>query len=196
MRFWFARDALQGRALQRLFDHANHLRWREAKVDIEIDPHSALNGLTARLPRTRSDCVISWPLGMIKVSQSRVSITVWRQRIFLTWPWVLLSSSIQSPSLIESSSWSEMPPTTLPSVACRDRPITAVTTAEVATMLVKLTPARCINTPSAHQVRSADHHVVQDVRIVDAQSAQEQVEDGNGQQVDDQEQLQDVRRDL
>ena len=34
-------------------------------------------------------------------------------------------------------------------MACKDKPITAVTTADVATIPVKLTPARCINTPSA-----------------------------------------------
>jgi len=37
----------------------------------------------------------------------------------------------QSPMWMESSSWRAMPPSTLPRVACSERPSTTVTTAEV-----------------------------------------------------------------
>ena len=59
-------------------------------------------------------------MGTISVSQSRVSTTVWRQRISRTLPCLPLSSWIQSPTWIEPSSCRATPPITFPSVVCRE----------------------------------------------------------------------------
>ena len=74
----------------------------------------------------------STELGTMMVSQLRVSTTVCRQRMALIRPCCPEESCTQSPMWIESSSCSAMPPSTLPSVACKERPSTTVTTAEVA----------------------------------------------------------------
>ncbi len=77
------------------------------------------------------------------VSQLRVSITVWRQRMAVIFPCWPLGNCSQSLTWMESSSCSAMPPSTLPSVACRERPSTTVTTALVAMMPERCTPLRC-----------------------------------------------------
>ena len=74
----------------------------------------------------------STELGTMMVSQLRVSTTVCRQRMALMHPCWPEESWTQSPMWIESSSCSAIPPRTLPSVACSERPSTTVTTADVA----------------------------------------------------------------
>ena len=76
------------------------------------------------------------------VSQLRVSITVWRQRMAVIRPCCPLGSCSQSPTWMLSSSCSAIPPSTLPRVAWSERPSTTVTTAEVAMIPESCTPLR------------------------------------------------------
>ena len=94
-------------------------------------------------PRPRIDTrpFMSVLLGMSTVSQLRVSMSVVRQRMSRTRPVSSESTRIQSPTCTELSSWIASPPSTLPSVSCIEKAITAVRIAEVVTRLPRSTPA-------------------------------------------------------
>lgn len=94
----------------------------------------------SRLPRIVMLLASSCALGTTIVDQSRVSTIVWRQRIARALPCLPFSSWTQSPSWIEPSSWSAMPPRMLPSVDCSETASTAETTAPETTALVGLRP--------------------------------------------------------
>ena len=78
--------------------------------------------------------------GTMIVSQSRVSTTVWRQRISRTLPCLPFSSCSQSPTWIDPSSCSATPPITLPSVVWSDSARTPETIALVAMTLDRFIP--------------------------------------------------------
>ena len=94
----------------------------------------------SRRPRMATRCFISMLFGMTTVSQLRVSMSVERQRMSRTRP-ERSSTLIQSPTCTELSSWMARPASTLPSVSCMAKAITAVRIAEVVTRLARSTPA-------------------------------------------------------
>ena len=93
-----------------------------------------------RLPRIMMLFASSCAFGTMMVDQSRVSRTVWRQRIAWTRPCLPLSSWIQSPSWIDPSSWRATPPRMFPSVLWSEIASTALTTAAEASAPVGLRP--------------------------------------------------------
>jgi hypothetical protein len=87
-------------------------------------------------------------LGRITSTRSSVMMLVARQVTSVTWPTCPGSTSIQSPTSKGRCICSASPETRLPSVSCNDRPMTAVSSAEV----VKIDPG---STPSACSATSA-----------------------------------------
>jgi hypothetical protein len=83
---------------------------------------------------------ISWALGITTFSPLRVRSAVKRHWICITCP-VWSSMRTQSPMSSESSICSASPPSRLPRVSCIAKASTAVITADVATRLVRSTPA-------------------------------------------------------
>ena len=85
--------------------------------------------------------MINTLLGIITVSQLRVSMATWRQVISLIFP-AVWSIFTQSPTEKLSSIWRTNPPRILERLSCREKTITPLTTAEVATMPERVTPKR------------------------------------------------------
>lgn len=79
-------------------------------------------------------------LGMTMVSQLRVSTRVERQPTSETRPF-FSPTRIQSPACTEPSNCRASPAMTFPRVSCRERPMTAVMTVEVAISPETLNPS-------------------------------------------------------
>jgi hypothetical protein len=72
------------------------------------------------------------------VSPFRVSMVAWRQLISRTRP-IWSANRIVSPGSIDRSTWSAIPDITFDRVSWREKPMTAVTMADVATRLARST---------------------------------------------------------
>jgi len=68
------------------FNSLNYFRGRVAKVDLEVDPHAMLARSVAAAAKHSHLGLHEHGIGIMMVSQLRVSIAVCRQRISLTRP--------------------------------------------------------------------------------------------------------------
>ena len=130
------RDRLAGQGLAHGLEDGDR---RGPVVDAEEDPPPLERRLAAAaFPRRRRGVFARTLFGTRRVSPLRVSIAVCRQAVSRTRPDVSPNFT-QSPGPKAPSSWRAMPPMTFARVSWSEKPMTAVTTAEVATMPVTST---------------------------------------------------------